>query len=140
WVSVVSVQNTNLPLVRNSLSAQLPRSAESCAVHQALLPGVAMQRSHPRAWTIGTRRPPHISERSEGRLRERTDHFALFLHPSSRRPLPQRSVPKPPKTKGVMDADYILLWQPVALAQWPPAILPLKKFVREPELKLGISL
>src|SRR4029077_13477304 len=84
WGSVRSVQNTNLPLLRNSLSAQLPRSDESFASHPGCLPGAAMLRLRPRAWTIGTRRPPHISERSEGRLRERTDHSALFLHPSSR--------------------------------------------------------
>ena len=51
-----------------------------------------------------------------------------------------RSVRKRAVTKGVIDADDILLWQPVALAQRPPAILPLEKFVREPEFKLGVFL
>src|SRR4029077_6629323 len=51
-----------------------------------------------------------------------------------------RSVRKRAITKGVIDADNILLRQPVPLAQWPPAILSLKKFVREAEFKLGISL
>src|SRR5260370_5884692 len=51
-----------------------------------------------------------------------------------------RSVHKRAVAKGVIDADDILLWQPVALAQRPPAILPLKKFVCQPEFELGISL
>src|SRR4029077_4786075 len=49
-----------------------------------------------------------------------------------------RCVRKRAVTEGVIDADDILLWQPVALAQWPPSILPLKKFMREPDLKLRI--
>src|SRR3954464_14311783 len=51
-----------------------------------------------------------------------------------------RSVRKRGVTKSVIDADHILLRQAIALTQGPPAILPLKKFVREPELKLRISL
>ncbi len=47
-----------------------------------------------------------------------------------------RSIRKRAITKGVIDTDDILLWQTVALAQWPPAILPLKKFVCEPEFEL----
>ena len=44
-----------------------------------------------------------------------------------------RTARKRAVTKGVIDTDDILLWQPIALAQWPPAILPLKEFVRKPK-------
>jgi hypothetical protein len=51
-----------------------------------------------------------------------------------------RSVGKRAVSERMIDAHHILLGQRIALAQWPPAILPLKKFVREPEFKLGMSL
>src|SRR6202043_285716 len=40
-----------------------------------------------------------------------------------------RSIHKRAVAKCVIDADDILLSQPVALAQWPPPVLPLQKFV-----------
>src|SRR6476620_1336596 len=51
-----------------------------------------------------------------------------------------RSIRKRAITEGVIDTDDILLWQPVALTQWPPAVLPFKKFVCEPKFERGISL
>src|SRR5215831_18725976 len=51
-----------------------------------------------------------------------------------------RSVREGAVTKRMINADDILLRQSVPLAQWPPAILSLQKFVGKSELKLGISL
>src|SRR4030095_671702 len=49
-----------------------------------------------------------------------------------------RPIRKGAVTKRVIDANDILLRQSVARAQWPPAIIPLKKLMREPDLELRI--